>query len=50
MSETAVYDARRSRKDTNGGDRQPDPDDGPRDDAADLYDSDGDSVPSEPAR
>lgn len=46
----ATDDARRSRKDANGRDSQPNTDDGPRDDASDLYDSDGDTVPSEPAR
>jgi hypothetical protein len=45
-----VYDARRSRKDTNGGNRQPDSDDGPRDDGSDLYDPDGDPEHSEPVR
>jgi hypothetical protein len=46
----ASYDAGRSRKDTNGRDREPDPDDGHRDDSTDLYDSDGNTVDSESAR
>ena len=45
------YDARRSRKDTDGRDRESNPDDGSgRDDSADLYDADGNAEPSEPAR
>jgi hypothetical protein len=46
----SAYDARRSRQDTNGRDRQPDPNDGDRDDSPDLYDADGDAVSGEPVR
>jgi hypothetical protein len=44
------YDAGRSRKDGNGRDRQPDPNDGDGDDTPDLYDADGDSINSESTR
>ena len=43
------YDARRSRKDTDGGYRKPDSDDGPEgDDSADQHDGYGDPEPREP--
>jgi hypothetical protein len=45
------YDARRSKPDSNGRDRQPDPNyDSGGDDSTDLYDSDGDTVDREPTR
>jgi hypothetical protein len=47
----SVYDARRSRPDANGRDRQPDPDYGSEGDhAADIDDADGDTIASEPTR
>src|SRR5882672_4979519 len=46
----SAYDARRSRKDTNGRYSEPDPDyDSGGDNTADLYNADGDTEPSEPA-
>jgi hypothetical protein len=44
------YDARRSRKDTDGRDRESGIDDRGGDDTPDLYDGDGDSESSEPVR
>ena len=47
----SAIDARGSRKDTNGGHSEPDPDNySISDDATDLYDGDGDPVPGEPTR
>lgn len=47
----SAYESRRSRPDANGRDRQPDSDhESVGDNTADLYDSDGDTVPGEPTR